>query len=140
MYLIFECIYHGDSKYSYDIPECWYFLHFCKMLDLSSAHACHVVKCYDLRQIFYNVLLLINQPKLGMFVLIWMHLSWWFQIQFWNSRILTFLDIFVTFSTCRLLTPACVVSVKIRTLKYVLSFLIQNQAELLYYFPISVLI
>ena len=45
-----------------------------------------------------------------MFVLIWMHFSWWFQIYSLNSRILNFLNIFWHFWTfseiihCRLLT------------------------------------
>ena len=32
----------------------------------------------------------INEPILGMFVLIWMHFSMWFQIWSWNSTIQTF--------------------------------------------------
>ena len=31
------------------------------------------------------------KPIPGMFVLIWMHFSWWFQIWAWNSKTLTFL-------------------------------------------------
>ena len=41
-----------------------------------------------------------------MFVLIWMHFSWWFQIWSWNSRILTYFTNVVTFLTCRLHSPA----------------------------------
>ena len=33
----------------------------------------------------------ITKPTPGMFVLIWMHFSWWFQIWRWNLIILTFL-------------------------------------------------
>ena len=39
---LFECISHGDSKYSYLSPECLHFLNFCDIFNLLSAHACHV--------------------------------------------------------------------------------------------------
>ena len=48
----------------------------------------------------------IIKPIQGMFVLIWMHFSRWFQIKSWNSRMLTFFYKFVTFLTCRLLASA----------------------------------
>ena len=35
----------------------------------------------------------INEPIPGMFALIWMHFSWWFQIWLWNSTILKFINI-----------------------------------------------
>ena len=44
-----------------------------------------------------------NDPVPGMFVLIWMHFPWWFQIWSWNSKMLTF---WKTFCTYLLLTPA----------------------------------
>ena len=40
---LFECISRGDTKYSNDISECWYFLAFCESLNPSSDHACRVV-------------------------------------------------------------------------------------------------
>ena len=49
----------------------------------------------------------INEPIPGMFVLIWMHFSLWFQIWSWNSTILNFFTNIVTFSTCRLSALAC---------------------------------
>ena len=48
----------------------------------------------------------INDPIPGMFVFIWMHFSWWFQIRLWNSKIFTFVENVGTFWRCRLLTPA----------------------------------
>ena len=54
----------------------------------------------------------INEPIPGMFVLCWMHLSWWFQIWPWNSTILTFFTKFVKFLTCRLHSPAAVEALK----------------------------
>ena len=33
---------YGDSKYSYQILECWHFWNFCDIFNLSSAHACRV--------------------------------------------------------------------------------------------------
>ena len=35
----------------------------------------------------------INKPIPGMFVLIWMHFSWWFQIWSWNFKIFIFLKV-----------------------------------------------
>ena len=51
----------------------------------------------------------INESIPGMFVLVLVHFTWWFQIWSWNSKMLIFFLIFflcVQFSTCRLLTPA----------------------------------
>ena len=39
----FECIFHGESKYCYEIPEIWHFWHFCDIFERSYAHACRVV-------------------------------------------------------------------------------------------------
>ena len=39
---LFECISHGDSKYSHKIPEFWIFWNFWDILNLSSAHAIRV--------------------------------------------------------------------------------------------------
>ena len=47
-----------------------------------------------------------TEPIPGMFVLIWMYFSWWFQIWSWNSQMLTFFTKFVKFVTCRLHSPA----------------------------------
>ena len=52
----------------------------------------------------FNVYSRINEPIPGMFVLSWMHFSWWFQI--WKSTMLTFFTKYVTFMTCRLHSPA----------------------------------
>ena len=48
----------------------------------------------------------INEPIPGMFVLIWIHFSLWFQIWSWNAIISTFLTNFVKLLTCRLHSPA----------------------------------
>ena len=40
---LFQCIFHGDSKYGHEIPKCWHFYQICYILDLSSAH---ISKCY----------------------------------------------------------------------------------------------
>ena len=45
------------------------------------------------------------EPIPGMFVLVWMYFSWWFQIWSQNSVILTFFTKFVYFLTCRLHSP-----------------------------------
>ena len=39
---LFECISHGDSKYSHKIPKCFHFLNILWHLLTSSAHACRV--------------------------------------------------------------------------------------------------
>ena len=57
----------------------------------------------------------INEPIPGMFVHIWMHFSWWFQIWSWNSTILTFFTKFVKFMTCRLHSPAAWKALRIFT-------------------------
>ena len=48
----------------------------------------------------------INETIPGMFVLIRMHFSLWFQIWSWNSTISTFFTNFVKFLTCCLHSPA----------------------------------
>ena len=56
----------------------------------------------------------ISAPITGMFVLISMHFSWWFQIWSWNSKMMTFfLNIlwFCSLLTCRLPTPVTCFSV-----------------------------
>ena len=56
---------------------------------------------------FKKLISQITKQILGMFVLIWMHFSWWFQICSWNFKMLTFLQIFwETFRAVSLLTPA----------------------------------
>ena len=44
----------------------------------------------------------INEPISGMFVLIWMYFSFWFQILSWNSTIVIFFMNFIKCLTCRL--------------------------------------
>ena len=43
---LFEYISYCDSKYCHQIPELWNFWNFCEILNLSSAHACHVESIY----------------------------------------------------------------------------------------------
>ena len=67
------------------------------------------VKKYFFLSIFFKILTFIsriNESIPGMFVLIWMHFPWWFQICSWNYKMLTFFKIIVTILTCRLLTSA----------------------------------
>ena len=48
----------------------------------------------------------ITEPIPGMFVVIWMHFPWWFQIWSWNSKIFVIFEYFVKFLACRLHSPA----------------------------------
>ena len=48
----------------------------------------------------------ITKPILSMLVLIWMRLSWRFQVWSWNSTILTFFTTFLKILTCRLHSSA----------------------------------
>ena len=40
--VVLECICHGDSKHSHQVPDFLYFSPFCETFNLSSAHVCRV--------------------------------------------------------------------------------------------------
>ena len=82
---LFECVSHGDSKYSHQIPECWHFWTIlCNVWHVVCSSLLRGYWFYDAKDCFSFLEILQNQrlfqPILGMFVLIWMHFSWWFQI------------------------------------------------------------
>ena len=62
-----------------------------------------------------------NEPIPGMFVLCWMHFSWWFQIWSWIANILTFFEIFWKFVpvVCSRLLHALVLLSKVMLLSQI---------------------
>ena len=77
-----------------------------KLLQSNIYHAAMVLlskKCFlsQISEILMSISRIIEQIP-GMFVLCWMHFSWWFQIWPWSSTMLTFFTKCVKFMTCRL--------------------------------------
>ena len=76
----------GNCKYSNEVPLFWYFFGYfvyfwtCR-LHTPVAHKVYVKVDFPSAAITRITMSHISKPVPGMFVLIWMHSSWWFQIQ-----------------------------------------------------------
>ena len=115
LYTIFAMLWHIGTAPPYDQVAGDCYTNIAKNgpcnLHVNTYHAGHWFYWAKLRLLSQNsnisqVISGITKPKLGMFVLIWMHFSWWFQIWSWNSTILIFFTNFVKCFTCRLHWPA----------------------------------